>query len=87
MSYTYQRGFGNHFSSEAVAGSLPPHQNTPQVPAMGLYAEQLSGTAFTMPRKVNERSWLYRIRPCKRSWRLFFFSFSRLVHSGRPQAF
>ncbi|KJH45329.1 homogentisate 1,2-dioxygenase [Dictyocaulus viviparus] len=29
----------------------------------GLYAEQLSGTAFTAPRSVNKRSWLYRIRP------------------------
>ena len=30
---------------------------------LGLYAEQLSGTAFTVPRAKNERSWLYRIRP------------------------
>ena len=29
----------------------------------GLYAEQLSGTAFTAPRADNRRSWLYRIRP------------------------
>ncbi|VDO40305.1 unnamed protein product [Haemonchus placei] len=29
----------------------------------GLYAEQLSGTAFTAPRSTNKRSWLYRIRP------------------------
>ena len=29
----------------------------------GLYAEQLSGTAFTAPRKHNQRSWLYRILP------------------------
>jgi len=29
----------------------------------GLYAEQLSGTAFTVPREHNQRSWLYRIRP------------------------
>ena len=29
----------------------------------GLYAEQLSGTAFTAPRKSNQRSWLYRILP------------------------
>jgi homogentisate 1,2-dioxygenase len=28
-----------------------------------LYAEQVSGTAFTAPRHVNRRSWLYRIRP------------------------
>jgi len=28
-----------------------------------LYAEQISGTAFTAPRGSNRRSWLYRIRP------------------------
>ncbi|MGC5411763.1 homogentisate 1,2-dioxygenase, partial [Streptomyces sp. DT225] len=28
-----------------------------------LYAEQLSGSAFTEPRAHNHRSWLYRIRP------------------------
>jgi homogentisate 1,2-dioxygenase len=30
---------------------------------MGLYAEQISGTAFTAPRAHNLRSWLYRLRP------------------------
>ncbi|KIH57870.1 putative homogentisate 1,2-dioxygenase [Ancylostoma duodenale] len=34
-----------------------------QVCPHGLYAEQLSGTAFTAPRVTNKRSWLYRIRP------------------------
>ena len=34
-----------------------------QVCPYGLYAEQLSGTAFTVPRKNNQRTWLYRIRP------------------------
>ena len=29
----------------------------------GLYAEQLSGTAFTAPRHENRRSWLYRLQP------------------------
>lgn len=28
-----------------------------------MYAEQLSGTAFTAPRKDNQRTWFYRIRP------------------------
>jgi homogentisate 1,2-dioxygenase len=37
--------------------------NNPQVCPYGLYAEQLSGTAFTAPRSSNRRSWLYRIRP------------------------
>jgi homogentisate 1,2-dioxygenase len=56
-------GFGNHFSTEAVAGALPHGRNSPQRPAFGLYAEQLSGTAFTAPRAENRRSWLYRMRP------------------------
>ena len=59
----YQTGFGNEFASEAVAGALPLGQNSPQRVAHGLYAEQLSGTAFTAPRGQNRRSWLYRLRP------------------------
>jgi homogentisate 1,2-dioxygenase len=59
----YQSGFGNEFATEAVAGSLPIGRNSPQRVAKGLYAEQLSGTAFTAPRAHNRRSWLYRIRP------------------------
>ncbi|KAJ2706989.1 hypothetical protein FB645_001130 [Coemansia sp. IMI 203386] len=61
--YSYQSGFGNHFSSEALAGALPVGQNTPQVCPYGLYAEQLSGTAFTVARTGNQRTWLYRVRP------------------------
>ena len=56
-------GFGNHFSTEAVPGALPIGQNSPQKVPFGLYAEQLSGTAFTAPRSENRRSWLYRLRP------------------------
>ncbi|WP_448582386.1 homogentisate 1,2-dioxygenase [Thermaurantiacus sp.] len=56
-------GFGNHLASEAVPGALPVGRNSPQKPAFGLYAEQLSGTAFTAPRHENRRSWLYRRRP------------------------
>ena len=59
----YQSGFGNEFATEAVVGTLPQGQNSPQRIAHGLYAEQLSGTAFTAPRRENRRSWLYRIRP------------------------
>jgi homogentisate 1,2-dioxygenase len=59
----YQSGFGNEFASEAIEGVLPQGQNSPQRVAHGLYAEQLSGTAFTAPRHANRRSWLYRIRP------------------------
>ncbi len=56
-------GFGGHFETEAVEGALPKGRNSPQKPAFGLYAEQLSGSAFTMPRSENRRSWLYRMRP------------------------
>jgi len=59
----YQTGFGNHFSTEAIPGALPVGRNSPQKPPFGLYAEQLSGTAFTAPRQENRRSWLYRLRP------------------------
>jgi homogentisate 1,2-dioxygenase len=59
----YQSGFGNEFATEALAGALPIGQNSPQQAPYGLYAEQLSGTAFTAPRGANRRSWLYRIRP------------------------
>ena len=59
----YMTGFGNEFASEAIPGTLPHGQNSPQQVAHGLYAEQISGTAFTAPRAQNRRSWLYRIRP------------------------
>ena len=59
----YLAGFGNTFVSEAVPGAVPVGRNSPQKVAHGLYAEQLSGTAFTAPRAENRRSWLYRIRP------------------------
>ncbi|WP_298123144.1 homogentisate 1,2-dioxygenase [Brevundimonas sp.] len=59
----YMTGFGNHFATEAAPGALPQGRNSPQKPPMGLYAEQLSGTAFTAPRAENRRSWLYRLRP------------------------
>lgn len=59
----YQSGFGNEFATEALAGALPVGRNSPQQCAYGLYAEQLTGTAFTAPRGANQRSWLYRIRP------------------------
>jgi homogentisate 1,2-dioxygenase len=59
----YLQGFGNHFTSEALPGALPQGRNSPQRCPYGLYAEQLSGTAFTAPRQANRHSWLYRIRP------------------------
>src|ERR1700751_2819259 len=70
----YQSGFGSEFATEALPGALPQGQNSPQKVAYGLYAEQLSGTAFTAPRHANRRSWLYRLRPA-------------VVHGGfRPRA-
>lgn len=63
MRFEYQTGFGNEFATEAVAGALPVGRNSPQKAPLGLYAEQLSGTAFTVPRSGNKRTWTYRIRP------------------------
>ena len=59
----YMPGFGNDFETEALPGALPQGMNSPQKCEYGLYAEQLSGTAFTAPRGQNERTWCYRIRP------------------------
>lgn len=60
---SYLSGFGNQFSSEALAGALPAGRNSPQHPPYGLYAEQFSGTAFTVPRSEARRTWLYRLQP------------------------
>lgn len=59
----YQSGFGNEFATEARAGALPLGQNSPQKHALGLYTEQVSGSAFASPRGMNRRTWMYRIRP------------------------
>ncbi|CAK7267876.1 hypothetical protein SEPCBS57363_002812 [Sporothrix epigloea] len=61
--YRYQNGFDCYHETEAIAGALPVGQNSPQKPPYGLYAEKLSGTAFTAPRHENKQSWLYRITP------------------------
>src|SRR5215813_2751809 len=61
--FRYLSGFGNEFATEAVEGALPQHRNSPQQAPLGLYAEQVSGTAFTQPRAVNRRTWVYRIVP------------------------
>ncbi|HWK45969.1 MAG TPA: homogentisate 1,2-dioxygenase [Stellaceae bacterium] len=70
-SLAYMTGFGNTFSTEAVIGALPIGRNSPQQPPLGLYAEQLSGTAFTAPRHLNKRIWFYRIRPSVKNARGF----------------
>jgi homogentisate 1,2-dioxygenase len=77
----YLHGFGNEHESEALPGALPVGRRSPQQPAYGLYAEQLSGTAFTAPRAANLRSWLYRIRPSVRHGKFAPID-ARLVRSG-----
>ena len=59
----YQSGFNNEFATEALEGALPEGRNSPQRVKFGLYAEQFSGSPFTVPRPMQKRSWLYRIRP------------------------
>lgn len=61
--YKYQNGFNSYHETEAIPGALPVGMNSPQKPPFGLYAEKLSGTAFTAPRATNKQSWLYRIMP------------------------
>jgi homogentisate 1,2-dioxygenase len=77
MSLLYQTGFANEFATEALPHALPAVRNSPQRCPYGLYAEQLSGTAFTAPRRDNRRSWLYRIRPAA-----VHGPFERLAHDG-----
>ncbi len=62
-SLDYLSGFGNQHSTEALTGALPVGRNSPQRAAHGLFAELLSGTAFTAPRAANLRTWMYRKHP------------------------
>ena len=75
-------GFGGHFETEAVPGALPIGRNSPQKTPFGLYAEQLSGTAFTAPRSENRRSWLYRIRPAASHPAFSLYAPETLLRSG-----
>jgi homogentisate 1,2-dioxygenase len=77
----YQHGFGNEFASEAVPGALPRDQNSPQRHPLGLYIEQMTGTAFTAPRAASRTVWTYRIRPSA-THKPFRQIDSRLVRSG-----
>ncbi|UZP43522.1 hypothetical protein NXS19_011334 [Fusarium pseudograminearum] len=61
--YSYLNGFDSFHESEAIKGALPIGANSPQKPPYGLYAEKLSGTAFTAPRHENRQTWLYRVLP------------------------
>jgi len=75
-------GFGNTFESEALPGALPRGRNSPQRCAYGLYAEQLSGTAFTAPQATNARSWLYRILPSVKHARDFALESPGLIRTA-----
>ncbi|KAH7155952.1 homogentisate 1,2-dioxygenase [Dactylonectria macrodidyma] len=61
--YEYQPGFGNSFESEAIPGTIPRGQNSPRNVRFGLYAEQMTSSAFVAPRHSNLKAWLYRARP------------------------
>ena len=76
---SYTPGFHSYCSTEAVEGALPVGQNSPQSVPFGLFAEQLSGSAFTCPRATNRRSWLYRLAPSVSQGRL-------ATHTSQPLA-
>jgi homogentisate 1,2-dioxygenase len=76
-SVVHLSGFGNHFESEAIENILIKGRNSPQQVPFGLYAEQMSGSAFTAPRHINLHSWLYRIRPS-----VLHNTFSPVAHSN-----
>ncbi|RTE70024.1 hypothetical protein BHE90_015589 [Fusarium euwallaceae] len=61
--FEYQAGFGNHFRSELIPGTLPQGQNHPQICRFNLYTEVLTSSAFAAPRHANMSSVLYRCRP------------------------
>ncbi|KXJ86871.1 homogentisate 1,2-dioxygenase [Microdochium bolleyi] len=61
--YEYLNGIASFHDSEAIKGALPVGANSPQKAPYGLYAEKLSGTAFTAPRHENQQAWLYRVLP------------------------
>lgn len=61
--YEYMAGFNNLFESEAVPGTIPQGQNSPRNVRFGLYAEQMTASAFVAPRHLNKKAWLYRARP------------------------
>ncbi|KAF9532654.1 homogentisate 1,2-dioxygenase [Crepidotus variabilis] len=61
--YEYQVGLGNVFQSEAIPGTLPDAQNSPQKNKYGLYAEGITGSSFIAPRSESMQTWTYRIQP------------------------
>jgi homogentisate 1,2-dioxygenase len=84
---TYLSGLTNEHASEAIANVLPVGQNSPQRVGGGYITEQISGTAFTVARADNRRSWLYRRRPSVRHLaRLEPATHPTLVSGPDPQA-
>lgn len=61
--YEYMPGFGNHFQSEVIPGTLPAAQDHPQRPRFGLYMETFTYSAFNAPRNANGGNFFYRARP------------------------
>jgi homogentisate 1,2-dioxygenase len=82
----YLSGFGNYHQTEASPGALPSAQNSPQHCPLGLYAEQLSGSAFTRLRHVNLRSWLYRIRPSVVQEEFTLYNKAPVITLAHPQS-
>lgn len=82
----YLSGFGNHHQTEALEGSLPTNQNSPQKCPKGLYAEQISGSAFTRARKDTLFSWLYRIQPSvtQQNFELYHKSLQQEANPTQP---
>jgi homogentisate 1,2-dioxygenase len=78
----YMTGFENSFATEALPDALPIGRNSPQKAPLGLYAEQLSGSAFTAPRALNKRTWFYRIRPSVKHGRGFKRVPGGLIRTG-----
>lgn len=81
----YMSGFGNEFESEALEGALPKLWSQKVCPH-GLYAEQLSGTAFTAPRDANQRSWMYRIKPAAQHRPFAPYTANKLIVSDFTKA-
>ena len=63
LEIAYLDGFGAEHATEALPGALPVDHPAPQASPYGLYAEQLSGSAFPSPDGRALGSWLYRLRP------------------------
>jgi homogentisate 1,2-dioxygenase len=63
MGLQYLVGIGNLHFTEIEKGLIPEGQNSPQKHSKGLFAEQISGSAFTAPRGENKFSWVYRKHP------------------------